>query len=374
MKTSLKVFLLISVLFLASCKKNNLEDVTAAQLSETVQDEMAKQNIPAMSVLVFKQDQIVYDEYFGKAHIGNGTDLTANHPFLIASISKVITGTALLQLADQNLISLDDPINDYLPFQVNVPGYSKKITFRMLLTHTSGIADGPSLDNEYYYGTDSPTDLGDFLESYLVPGGSNYSANDNYHDFAPGDDVEYSNVGAALIGHLVEVISGKDFNTYCKENIFVPLGMSNTHWRLDEISGTIVQPYEYSGGDYTEIQHYTFTDYPNGGLRTTARDLHKLFQIFVNAGSSNGQQILASGTVTQMMTPQITDLDDETGLAFFLLDAAQTIWGHDGGEAGVSTIAGVNATTKVGVIVFSNMSDANLEGIMLEGYALGTGE
>lgn len=374
MKTSLKVFLFLTVLFVVSCKKDNVEDVTAAQLSALVEDEMDKQNIPAMSVLVFKQDQIIYDEYFGKAHIGNGTDLTASHPFMIASISKVITGTALLQLADQNLISLDDPINDYLPFQVNVPGYTTKITFRMLLTHTSGIADGPSLDNEYYYGTDSPTDLGDFLESYLVPGGSNYSENDNYHAFGPGDDVEYSNVGSALVGHLVEVISGQDFNTYCKQNIFAPLGMTNTFWRLDEISGTIVQPYEYSGGNYTEIQHYTFTDYPNGGLRTTTQDLHKLFQIFVNGGSSNGQQILASGTVTQMMTPQITDLDTETGLSFFLLDAANSIWGHDGGETGVSTIAGVNSSTKVGVIVFSNMSDAELNDIMLEGYALGNGE
>jgi CubicO group peptidase (beta-lactamase class C family) len=373
MNVSLKVLLLVSVLFIFSCKKDN-QQVDAAQLSELVEDEMDKQNIPAMSVLVFKQDAILYDEYFGKAHLGNGTDLTAEHPFLIASISKVVTGVALLQLEDQNLIDLDDPINDYLPFEVNVPGFSAKITFRMLLTHTSGIADGPSLDNEYYYGTDSPTPLGDFLEDYLVPGGSRYNATDNYHNFAPGDESEYSNVGAALIGYLVEVISGEDFNAYCKQNIFVPLGLTHTHWKLSEISGTIVQPYEYSGGDYTEIQHYTFTDFPNGGLRTTPRDLHKFFQIFVNGGSSNGQQILSADNINQMMTLQISDLDSETGLAFFKMDAANNIWGHDGGEMGVSTIAGVNSTTKVGVIVLSNMSDAKLENIMLEGYALGTEE
>ena len=148
----------------------------------------------------------------------------------MASISKTITATALLQLFDNGKFKLDDNINDYLDFKVEIPGYSKVITFRMLLTHTSGIADGKVLDEEYYYGKDSPVKLDFFLEEYLVDGGEYYYKNQNFHDFEPGSDHEYSNVGNALIAGLVEDISGMEFNAYCKKNIFEPLKMNSTFW------------------------------------------------------------------------------------------------------------------------------------------------
>jgi len=91
----------------------------------------------------------------------------------------------------------------------------------------------------------------------MAPEGEFYNATDNFYDFEPGTDVEYSNMGNALIAVLVEEISGMDFNAYCKANIFTPLSMTNTCRRLDEASGTVVMPYNYSGGDYDPIGHYT---------------------------------------------------------------------------------------------------------------------
>jgi len=212
---------------------------------------MKYQDIPAMSVLLFREGNILYEEYFGKSNLQNNITLASNHLFLMASISKVVTATALLQLYDDGLFNLDDNINDYLSFEVNVPGQSVDITFRMLLTHTSGIEDGSALDDQYYYGEDSPISLAFFLENYLVAGGAFYNANENFYGFEPGTRHRYSNIGNALIGLLVEQISGIDFNTYCKQNIFNPLEMSNTFWRLDEISQTIVTPYDYENGDMT---------------------------------------------------------------------------------------------------------------------------
>lgn len=368
------LILLFSLLFLANCKKKDPEPVDSEELGALVADEMERQNIAAMSVLVFKEEAVVYDEYFGKSHIGNGTVLTAEHPFLIASISKVVTATALLQLHEQGHFGLDDPINDHLPFSVDIPGQSTSVTFRMLLTHTSAIADGPALDSQYYYNMDSPIALGDFLEAYLVPGGAHYNATENFYNFEPGQDHEYSNTGAALIGYLVEEISGQEFNAYCKQHIFGPLGMDNTAWRLDEISQTIVQPYNYSGGDFQLIEHYTFTDYPNGGLRTTGRDLHQFFKLFTAQGQVNGVQVLSAASVEQMMTLQIPSLSDDMGLHFFLLNSGLNIWGHDGGEEGVTTVAGVNPATKVGVVVLCNASDADLDKVFESAYQLGIGE
>ena len=192
-----------------------------------------------------------------------------------------------------------DPINDYLDFGVSVPGYSESISFKMLLTHTSGIADGSALDDQYYYGEDSPVSLDYFLRNYLVPGGEYYNASENFHDFEPGTSHEYSNEGSALIAVLVEQITGVSFVTYCRENIFNPLDMSNTFWRLGNATGTIVQPYDYVSGSNKEIQHYTFTDYPNGGLRSTAKDLHK-FLIELSSDNGSTKLGLSKSTLSEI--------------------------------------------------------------------------
>ena len=297
-----------------------------------------------------------------------------NDLFLLASVSKMVTATALLQLYDDGAFQLDDNINDHLPFSVSVPNENAPITFRMLLTHTSGIADGPALDGQYYYGEDSPVALDFFLENYLVPGGQFYSASENFHTFTPGTQHEYSNEGSALIAVLVEQIANQDFNAYCKQHIFQPLGMNSTFWRLDESlqsNNTIVRPYDLSGNQLEPIQHYTFTDYPNGGLRSTARDMHRFLSAFVQDGMSNDQQLLKAATVNSMLSPQIADIDDEVGLHAFVMNKSKNLWGHDGGEQGVSTIVAFNKETKVGAIVFSNQGDADLDEILVEAYKLG---
>lgn len=354
-----------------SCNKGDIVINNTTEFEEYLVDEMDFQKIPAMSVLIFDENQILLERNLGKANIQNNNSLQLDHLFLLASISKVFTATALLQLYEDNLFSLDDNIQDYLSFNVNVPNYSENITFKMLLTHTSGIGDGSTLDSQYYYGEDSPVELDFFLKNYLVQGGSFYDASENFYDFEPGTAFKYSNTGNALIGLLVEKISGMSFNDYCKQNIFSPLGMTHTYWRLSEINQTIVQPYDYVNGDYEEIQHYTFTDYPNGGLRSTSRDIYKFLTAFVNGGLSNNYQLLNSNTINEMITPQIPNLDNTTGLHLFKLNNENQLWGHDGGEQGVSTIMAFNPSTKVGAIILTNQGDSDLDEILVESYKLG---
>jgi CubicO group peptidase (beta-lactamase class C family) len=366
-------FSVVILLFVAfqSCKKDKINIKNTDDLDAFILDEMEDQNIPAISLLIFKQDEVLYEKYAGQSSIEQNTALAKDHLFLLASVSKVVTATALLQLYDNGKFNLNDKVNDYLPFMVKVPNYTTDITFKMLLTHTSGIADGSALDDQYYYGKDSPIALGHFLENYLVQGDSFYSAKENYHDFTPGTVHEYSNIGNTLIGLLVEEISGVDFNTYCKQNIFIPLGMNNTHWRLDEITGTIVQPYNYTKRKYEVIQHYTFTDYPNGGLRSTSSDLFKFLSAFVNQGQSNSYELLKSSTITAMLSPQITSIDKKVGLHLFIMNEEPELWGHDGGEQGVATIMAFSKSTKVGAIILSNQGEANLDEILVEAYELG---
>ncbi len=375
--TSLLLILFITLL---ACKKDEPEVVvtpppaessTEADLRTYLSSVKSAQNVPAMATMVFKEDKVLFENYEGQSDIEKEIDLTAEHVFLLASVSKTITATALLQLYDDGKFKLDDYINDYLSFKVEIPNHPKNITFKMLLTHTSGIADGKALDDEYYYGKDSPVNLAKFIEGYLNVDGDLYNERQNFHDFEPGTQHEYTNVGNALMAVLVEQISGEGFNAYCKKNIFEPLKMTSTFWRLDEVNKTIVQPYNYVKGDYDPIGHYTFTDYPNGGLRSNVKDMSRFLMTLANGGSFDGAELLKAATVEQMITPQIPSLDATMGLHLFLMDKTNNIWGHDGGEQGVATIMGYNPSTKIGVLIFTNQGDADLDAVLVETYKVG---
>ena len=335
--------------------------------TNTLQRDMQNQHIPALSVLVFKGNTTLFEATLGKANIADNIPLAPTQPFLLASISKTVTATALMQLYEAGKFALDDPINAYLPFPVRIPGYRQEITFRTLLTHTAAIADGPALDDQYYTGKDSPVSLRRFLQSYLTPNGQLYDDYDNFYDYAPGEDYTYSNTGYALIGLLVETISGQDFAAYTKRHIFRPLGMSYTNWHLRNISGRIVQPYDYARGGYRAIPHYTFTDYPNGGLHSTARDMHRFLSTFTNGG------LLAPATIREMITPQIPSIDPEVGLGLFLMNPELGLWGHNGGEQGASTLMAFNPDNGVGAIILANQGEAELDGILADAYRFGLG-
>jgi CubicO group peptidase (beta-lactamase class C family) len=370
MKTLILPCLLI--LFLLGCRQEDPVLTTAAEYEAHVADEMDRQHIPGLSVLIFQGDAVLYEKCFGHADIDQQLALQSDHMFLLASISKVVTATALLQLHEAGRFGLDDPIDGFLPYAVTVPGSTRAITFRMLLTHTAAIADNdPVLDTQYYYNRDPTLSLADFMEAYFAPNGTYYDPELNFHDFEPGTEHAYSNMGSALVGHLVERIAGVDFNTYCKDSIFGPLGMMQTAWRLDEITGTIVTPYDYIRRRNEAINHYTNADYPNGGLRTTARDLHQLVATLARGGQSGSFQLLQASTVTAMLTPQIPDIDPEVGLHMFVMNAEHGLWGHDGGEQGVATIMGFDPGTQRGVILLSNQGEADLDALFADTYGFG---
>ncbi|MCB0698008.1 MAG: beta-lactamase family protein [Chitinophagaceae bacterium] len=354
-------------LVIASCRRSdNADSIAPGQdFDSYLAEQVTGQNIPALSVLMFKGSEIKYEKYLGVADKTTNVPLSDAHVFLLASISKTVTATALMQLFEQGKFSLDDKINDYLPFAVKIPGHATPVSFRMLLTHTSAIADGKALDDQYYYNRDSPVPLADFLKDYLTPAGKYYNAKDNFYDFEPGTMQEYSNEGSALIAVLVESISGMDFPTYCKQNIFAPLGMNNTYWKLADVPvKNLVRPYDGNQA----IDHYTFTDYPNGGLRTSVRDMFRFLSAYGNEGIFNGTQILKAATVHEMLKQQIPSIDPTTGLHWFIMNSSRNIWGHDGGEQGVATIMGVNPDTKVGVLIFTNQGNADLDNLLTAAY------
>ncbi|MFK7798551.1 MAG: serine hydrolase domain-containing protein [Aureispira sp.] len=364
MKTFLFLIAISISTVLVHCKKDNLP-TTAQELTETVEEDMAVQHISGLAFIITKGNQILVERYLGQADRRLNKAVEENTLFLLASISKTVTATALMQLYEQDSFELDDPINNYLGFAVQPPNTTTPITFRMLLQHTAGIADGGALDDEYFWGQDSPNDLSVFLENYFTPGTSSYDANANFTGEEPGTQHDYSNVGAALVGHLVEAITGIPFDVYCQQYIFTPLCMNSSSWRLQGLdTSRIAQPYTYNNRAYEAIGHYTFTDYPNGGLRTTARDLARFMIAYQQGGQFNNQVLLNNSTVNLMLTETLVDQDNGIGLHWFTYDrAVRNLWGHDGAEQGTTTMMGFNPSTGVGIVVLCNATDANLDAV-----------
>lgn len=346
----------------SSCDFDNIKGRTFNLLDEGSIDsfivqQMNSNHIPGLSACVIKCGQIIWTGAYGYANIGQNIEVQDSTIFMLASISKTLTGTALLQIYEEGLFSLDEDINTYLPFHVVNPQYpDSAITFRMLLTHTSSIRDNWITLALLTTQGDSPIQLDNFLSNYLVPGGIYYSSANNFHSWPPGTDYDYCNVGVTLIGYLVESIADTPFNQYCGLNIFEPLSMSETSWFLADLdTSKIAMPYHWNGSNYTSYGHWGNPIYPSFQLRTSSLQLaHFLIAIMQN-GKIDSISILDSSTVQLMTTVQYPDIASGQGLIWKKINLnGRWLWGHGGFTAGVKTEMWFCQDESTGVIVLTN--------------------
>lgn len=332
-----------------------------ASIDRFILQKMQEAHLAGASVALVRGDAVLLSQGYGSASIEQGHPMTADTPLMLASVSKTVTAVAAMQLVEAGKLDLDRDINDYLPFAVHDPASPDvAITARMLMTHTSGIIDSDSFADVAYSDGDSPISLGSLMHDYLTPGARYYSR-DNFLNAAPGEQAEYSNMGVALLGYLVEVIAGQPFDQYCNDNIFTPLGMSDTSWKLAGLNADdVAMPYEYRAGRFVALGNYGFPDYPNGQLRSSANDMSRFLRAFMDGGELDNVRILSAASVAEMKRLQIPDLDDTQGLIWYYdqVDGHQ-VFGHNGGEQGVNTYMFFNPQNNVGVLVFSNTSAAS---------------
>lgn len=339
------------------------------ELDAFIKSKMTQSKVPGLAACIIKDGEVVWAKGYGWANIQQKVPVTVNTLFMLASVSKTITGTALMHLYEDGDFKLSDPVNKYLPFAVKNPNYpNNAINFRHLLTHTSGLLDNWDIYEDFYVDGDSPIALGTFLKNYLVRGGKWYDADANFLDRAPGKKYEYTNVGFGLIGYLVERISGLSFNEYCKKHLFLPLEMKETSWFLRDLNAShIATPYEYntSKKQYQAFKHYGFPDYPSGQLRTSVKQLANFLIAHMNFGKFKDTRILKEATVEMMQTIQYPSVAPDQGLVFFYEDFEDMeLLGHDGDDTGATNRMFFRPEDNVGVIVLTNgvpNTDAQLE-------------
>lgn len=288
----------------------------SADLDEFIEYTMDFANLPGFAAVIVKNGDVVWARGYGWANIEEGIPVTPDTLFMTASVAKPILGTAVMQLYEQDRLSLDADVNDYLPFSVRNPNHPNiPITVRMLLTHTSSTNDDYGLGFELEeQGADSPITLRELLEGYLTPGGRWYDPSVNFTSDAPGAVWHYSNAGATLAAYLVEEISGVPFDEYCKENIFDPLSMDETSYRLRDLDVShIAAPYEYNGclHSYESRGHPGGPFYPVTFLRTSVNEFARFLGAFMNGGELDGVRILKADTVEEMLTLSAVEMGPE---------------------------------------------------------------
>ncbi len=324
-------------------------------------------NKPSISACVIKNESIVWSKAYGHYDIENNKPATPDTLYLMASISKTVSATALMQLYDQGYFDLDDDVNNYLPFNLRNPNFPDiPITFRMILSHQSSLSSDNSdrLCISYLPGDpDISSYPHPWLEEYLTPGGNAYHSK-VWSEKEPGEKYYYTNIGYSIIGYLVELISGQNFNEYCKENIFNPLDMKNTSFRLrDHEVNKIAIPYFYKDGIYEPNPHYgMLLLYPAASMRTSIEELSHFLIAHMNSGIYKSVRILNESTVELMHTRHYPGNYENRGygLGWFVReneDGKKEI-GHSGAWPGVHTQMTFRPEDNTGIIIFTNAYDS----------------
>jgi CubicO group peptidase (beta-lactamase class C family) len=334
-------------------------------------------HFPSLSVCIINGDKVTWSKGYGFYDLENLKLAKDNTIYLTGSISKTITGTALMQVWEQGYFDLDEDVNNYLPFSLRNPNFpDTPITFRMLLSHTSSLNQNYPDRNEYYwfnFSDDPPFDFSpeSFLMEFLLPTGKYYYEGVWSKTYEPGEHAMYANIGFDLISYLVELISHQSFIEYCTEHIFLPLGMKNTSFNLSQLPlERVAIPYHYHNGEYLQINELTYRlgnltppdkywrmrSYPAGGLYSTVSDLSRFLIAHMNNGCFQGERILKQSTM-QLMHEIQEGNEIQYGLAW------QTTWykpfyitysGHKGGYLGARAYMYYIPNEDIGIIYLAN--------------------
>ncbi|MFW0717413.1 serine hydrolase domain-containing protein [Pedobacter sp. N23S346] len=360
-----------------------------SSIDSIIQKKMDDAQLVGLGAAIIVDKKLVWSKGYGYADRENKVPFTTSTVMNIASISKTITGACLMKAVEQGKLSLDEDINTYLPFKIHNPFFPKeKITLRNLATHTSGLNDRfpfYTSDSLYVNGKDSEEALGGFLKNYFTTGGKYYSK-ENFLDHKPGTFREYSNLGTALAGYIVEVRTGKKLNDYSREYLFKPLKMDDTGWFLSEINlKKHTRLYQKQADSSIKlIPIYGITTYPDGGVRTSVSDLSHFFICLLNDGKFQNRQVLREKTVQEMLRFQFDDAHKPENVVPAQLNSG-IFWstkmggkriGHNGSDFGVRTFMLSDLKKEVAVIMFINTSlleteEAKFFGIYNELYKYG---
>jgi CubicO group peptidase (beta-lactamase class C family) len=270
------------------------EDVTAF-LDGFLPLQLQRDDVAGATISITQNGQTLIEKGYGYADWNKKTLVDpVTTTFRPGSISKTFTYVAMMQLVEQGKLDLDADVSKYIDFTINPGGAgigNGPITLRNLCTHTAGFEE-----ELHDFGSDKsgklPIGLGEFLKR-----------NQPRRFAAPGKALAYSNYGIALVGYIVQRVSGEPFAEYVQRHIFAPLGMTHSTF-YQPLPAGFVATKGYLSTEKPDTGFEGVTESPAGGLSSTAADMAIFGQMLLGQGTYKGVQILQPASVATLFTPQ----------------------------------------------------------------------
>jgi CubicO group peptidase (beta-lactamase class C family) len=328
-------------------------DTEAVQvyLRQWIAYEMHENQIQGLSIALVDGQTIVWAEGFGYADVANQIKATPDTLYRIGSITKLFNAVAALQLAERGQLDLDRPIQSYLPDFAIRSRFTPHPTFtaRQLMTHHSG------LPTDYLQGWNSEEPIR-YVRQQLK---------DEYVAYPPDTLSAYSNLGATVLGHVVETLAGEPYADWLKTQVLSPMGMEKSYFAAKlKPDANLAKPYDEDGkpADYLVIR-----DIPAGGMVSNVVELgHFMRTVFKQGQTPTGQTLLRPETLADMMQRQNQgiplDFDLAMGLGWvidnsWLKPAGPLLW-HGGSDGSFNAQLAVLPQQQLGVVVLANSTGA----------------
>lgn len=265
---------------------------------------------PGVSIALARHGRIIWRAGFGWADLEARAKMTPDNAFKAGSMSKSYVATAIMQLVEQGVISLDDRADKYLPFKVENPLGDRPVTIRDLMLHQSGLSIGD--DGESQSTPPRPLEVA-LAEAYARPHLRPYEASKVPTWGAKvGSQWQYSNIGAATLGLIVQRANPEhlSFPDYVQTHIMDPLGMTGSQFPADQarlrpdVAARLSHGYSRIGAVYLPTPKVVIEGYPAGNAVIVPSDHIRLLMAYMNGGELDGHRILKADTVREMITPQ----------------------------------------------------------------------
>ena len=294
-----------------------------AFLDELMAEQMEEHHIAGSAVSVVKDGELFFAKGYGSADLENGTSVDPDQTlFSLGSLSKLVTWTAVMQLAEQGKVDINADVNTYLKETPIPETFPEPITLAHLMTHTAGfeeIATGRF-----------PLKL-----DQVLPLDANIAKRRPARVRPPGTSLGYSNYGASLAGLIVQEVSGMPYEQYVEENIFAPLGMTRSTFR-QPLPPALVDDqavgYVYGQGDFRPHQEW-MQGSPAGALSSTAVDMAMFMIAHLQDGCYEGACILQESTAQEMHSLQFSKHPKADGWTYGFMETEvngeRIIW-HSG--------------------------------------------
>lgn len=328
----------------------SFDEAMTAKIEAVLMDTMQEYQVPGCALGVAQDGQIVYSQGFGVSEIDTDKSITVQSVFHLASVSKTVTATGIMQLVSEGKIDLDAPVIDYLPYFSLENEPADNITVRQLLSHTAGFPDVEDWMADFA-SSDSDEEA---LERQVR------SMSGRERLFAPGEDWSYSSAGFNVLGDIIAKVSGQNYEEYVQEHVFTPLGMTLTTSLVNEVDQELlVSPHTKDDEEQigvNDVYPYSRMHGPSNNLYSNVEEMLHYAMMHLNRGELDGVRILPESAYDDMWS--IASDQRDYALGWWISEhGSHRVVNHGGLDFGFNAYLGLIPEESIGLLLACNYAE-----------------